>query len=191
MIVTDRAGRRLAAPALPVLVLCVLLVSCSTHALPPGFHPPVDSASVAGVVAHEQRFQQCGPAALASVLNFYGHPATPDEIGAAVYRPSNLGTLNLDLALYPRTLGFATEWYEGSLDGLIRSVRQKTPVIVMVDRGIGPLQANHFMVVVGYAPFGLVVLSGDREAEEVGWGDFDAQWAKTNRWTLEVSPEAE
>ena len=191
MIVADRAGRRFAALALPVLALFVLLASCATHALPPGFSPPQDSASIAGVAPHEQRFQQCGPAALASVLNYYGDPATPDEIGAAIYRPGNLGTLNLDLALYPRTLGFATEWYEGSLDGLLESVRRECPVIVMVDRGFGPVQANHFMVVVGYAPQGLTVLAGGDQAETVGWARFDAQWAKTNRWTLEVAPEAE
>lgn len=166
----------------------LVAAACATHAPPPEFSPPRTGRTIASVPAHEQRTMQCGPAALASVLNHYGSPLTPDDIARDIYRPENLGTLNLDLALYPRPLGYDTRWYSGTLEDLIRAVDDGTPLIVMVDGGMAGMQANHFMVVSGYTPEGLVVLSGDDRPEFMDWTSFHSGWHKTNYWTLQIIP---
>jgi hypothetical protein len=164
------------------------LAACAARSLPPGFAPPADARTIPGVPAHEQRTQQCGPAALASVLNHYGSALTPDDIARDIYRPAQLGTLNLDMALYPRGFGFRTRWFDGSLDDLVEAVRSGRPLIVMVDRGMAPLELDHFLVVTGYDPDGLVVLAGGDGPEHRSWAGLDGQWRKTGRWTLEILP---
>ncbi len=167
------------------------LAACSTRTLPPDFSQPTESHTISSVPAFKQRTMQCGPAALASVLNHYGNSISPDEIAAEIYRPESMGTLNLDLALYPRQRGYSTKWYSGSLRKLLNAVDRGLPLIVMVDRGLPPLQALHFMVVAGYTPEGLVVMAGEDKPELTRWKTFATQWERTNRWTLEIHPDTQ
>ena len=39
----------------------------------------------------------CGPAALAMLANYYGHPVSQDEIAGAIYLPDIGGTLTSEL----------------------------------------------------------------------------------------------
>ena len=58
---------------------------------------------------------QCGPAALAMVLRYWGAAADAEEIGRALYLPSAQGVLNLELEFEARRRGFRTAAFEGSL----------------------------------------------------------------------------
>ena len=49
-----------------------------------------------------QKPNYCGPAALAMLANYYGHPVSQDEIAGAIYLPDIGGTLTSELGEYAR-----------------------------------------------------------------------------------------
>ncbi len=163
----------------------MLLAACAS--LPPGFAPPAGGGQVPGVPFHPQEDLQCGPASLAGVLNFLGDPVTPDQIAAQVFRPDLRGSVSLDLALYPRTRGFATRFFRGTPGDLVAAVDAGRPLVLMLDQGLGGVKVLHYVVLTGYRPEGVVVNSGRSQGVVLSWAGFLADWAGTGNWTLEVT----
>ena len=151
--------------------------------------PSIGSGKVNEVPFYPQVSFQCGPASLAGVLNFFGESVTPDEIAEAIFRRDIRGTVTLDMVLYARKRGFFAEWYNGSVDDIRRSVDERVPLIVMVDFGFAGVRKNHFMVVVGYTPEGVIANSGKTREKLIPWKDFLVYWNRTNRWALRIAQE--
>ena len=149
----------------------------------------IGSGKVEGVPCYPVLAYQCGPASLAGVLNFYGEGVTPDEIAEAIFRKHIRGTVTLDMVLYARNKGFSAKWYSGSVDDIRRSVDQGVPLIVMVDFGFANVINNHYMVVVGYGPKGVIAHSAKMPEELTTWKHFLKRWDRTQRWTLRIEPE--
>jgi predicted double-glycine peptidase len=171
------------------LLFLLLPVSCSTAS---GVRP--DGTVIRGVPFFSQEAYQCGPAALATVMNYWhektgkGTQVTPEQIAADIYSPTARGVLGFDLERYARGHGFQTEQYEGSMGDLRRRVDEGTPLIVFVDYGFSLYQVNHFMVVKGYVEGGVVVNSGKRENQTVPEGTLEKAWKKNRYWTLLLKP---
>lgn len=179
--------------ALPCLLLCAALACTGCLRGPGSLAPdptrPVAERIIPDVPFFAQEAYQCGPASLAGVLRHLGltgTQATPDGVADAIFRPGMHGTLSLDLALYPRTLGLASRWYDGSVADLMAAVDSGQPRIVMVDHGYGLVSTYHFMVVVGYAPDAVIVNSDRTPLQRLPWASFLRTWDRTDRWTLEV-----
>jgi ABC-type bacteriocin/lantibiotic exporter with double-glycine peptidase domain len=143
-----------------------------------------------------QEDYQCGPSAIASVINYWygkenmGRSLPYEQAVAHTYSPSARGVLGLDLKLYARKLGFHAEERTGSMEELRGAIDRGTPAIILVDYGISLYQRNHFMVVVGYTGDSVVVNSGRREGERIPNGDLNKIWQKTGFWTLIIQPSA-
>jgi predicted double-glycine peptidase len=151
--------------------------------------PSIGSGKVNKVPFYPQVSFQCGPASLAGVLNFLGEGVTPDEIAEAIFRRDIRGTVTLDMVLYARKRGFFAEWYNGSVNDIRRSVDERVPLIVMVDLGFASVRKNHFMVVVGYTPEGVIANSGKTREKLILWKNFLARWNRTKRWALRIEQE--
>jgi hypothetical protein len=173
-----------AAGALAVSAL-LLMASCATSGLPP-FSPPSGTARLDHVPFFPQVDYQCGPASLAGILNYYGKKVTPEQVAAAIFRPKIRGTVTLDMVLYAREQGLSADWYDGSVDDLVRAMNEGVPLIVMVDFGFFRISKNHFMVVVGYGPKGIVANSGTSRETLILWKDFLPTWERADCWTLRI-----
>lgn len=150
--------------------------------------------TIGGVPFFSQEAYRCGPAALATVMDYwYGKTGKdtwvlPEQIAADIYSPSARGVLAFDLERYARKHGFQTEQYEGSLADLRQRVDEGVPVIVFVDYGFSLYENNHFMVVTGYTKGGVLVNSGRRENQAISAGELDKVWKKNHYWALALRP---
>lgn len=167
------------------LLLFLFFCSCMT---PPRIPSIQETQLIENVPFYPQGKNQCGPASLASVLNYWGVALSPKEISDAIWSPGARGTLDLDMVMYARRKGFNARQYAGSVDDLIRSIQQKIPLIVLVDEGFWIYQRDHFMVVIGYRTEGPIVHSGTKARHPIPWSDFLRSWEKTKFWTLRINP---
>ena len=133
---------------------------------------------------------QCGPATLASVLNYHGSQVTPGEIAEAIYEKRLKGTLSIDLMLFARRMGFNAKSYKGSISDLKGHISRDRPLIVFRDLGYPLLPIRHFSVVIGYddAKGILVLHSGKRRNRLISYEKFLRSWAEMDYWTLLVLP---
>jgi hypothetical protein len=137
-----------------------------------------------------QEAYQCGPAALAMVLRYWGAAADPEEIGRALYLPSARGVLNLELEFAARRRGFRTEAFEGTLDRAKAELRRGRPLIVFQDLGRGPVSVPHFAVLLGYDDRTEVVVlhSGTTAYHVLSYAEFLRTWAARRAWSLLITP---
>ncbi len=133
---------------------------------------------------------QCGPASLASVLNYHGCRVTPEEIAKAIYRKRLRGTLNIDLLLFAQGMGVFVKAYRGDLTDLKDQISKDRPLIVFQDLGFPLLPIRHFSVVVGYddAEGILILHSGRQRDKAVSYRKFLRSWREMDYWTLLILP---
>jgi len=143
-----------------------------------------------------QEAYQCGPTALAIVMDYWhiktggGKWVTPEEVASSIYSPSARGVLAIDLEIYAQKHGFATEQYSGGLDDLKKRIDRGTPPIIFVDYGFLSYEANHFMVVTGYVKGSVIVHSGRLKNQIVPDRQLEKIWSKNRHWTLLLKPSA-
>lgn len=169
------------------LAFFLLLLSC---AVSKSFDDHAVSNIVQNIPFYQQKAYQCGPASLASVLNFWGITVSPADIENEIYSETARGTLNLDMVWYPERKGLSTRQYKGSIDDIQRNVDMGYPLIVMVDNGFWVYERNHFMVILGYNEEGVIVNSGNGYPELLVFKHFLSSWRKTNFWTLLIIPKS-
>jgi ABC-type bacteriocin/lantibiotic exporter with double-glycine peptidase domain len=146
---------------------------------------------VKGVPFFPQKKYQCGPASLASILNYWGQEVSPDEIAQAIYLPHLKGSLTMDLWHFARAQGLDTQVEEGSLGYLKAQLQQKQPVIAFVNLGFRFFPVGHFLVVVGLDPHehSVIAYSGTEKDKKIPYPKFLSSWEKTGYWSLVVTPK--
>ena len=176
----SRAGR--------LLFLSLTLLFLSFCAGTPRVEISKSGQIIKSVPFYPQEKYHCGPASLAGILNFWGVPASPEEIATEIYSGSARGTFTLDMILYPEKRGLKGAQYEGSFEDIKNKINAGYPLIVMVDEGFWMYQKNHFMVILGYREDGVVVNSGKDQHKFIPLSDFLKSWEKTKHWTLLITP---
>jgi tetratricopeptide (TPR) repeat protein len=133
-----------------------------------------------------QKPNYCGPAALAMLANYYGHPVSQDEIAGAIYLPDIGGTLTTELGDYARRFNLWVRQYRGSVDDVRQKLSAGVPLLVLGKFGEQP----HYFVVLGWDDFRQIVTvhSDSRARYEMRVEDFLRHWDRAGRWTLLVCP---
>jgi tetratricopeptide (TPR) repeat protein len=132
---------------------------------------------------------QCGPAALAMVLQAQGVDARPEALAENVYTPGREGSLQPELITAARRHGHLAYPIEG-LDCLLEGVAAGRPVIVLQNLGLSWLPRWHYAVVVGYdlTQSQIILHTGKKAHRSVGLATFDRTWRRAERWGLLVLP---
>lgn len=144
---------------------------------------------------YPQQTYQCGPAAMASVVNYWGRPdspeITPETIADKMFSKAARGSLTLDMYLYAAENDFETRQGATNVLEIKSRVDSGEPVIVLVDNGFWVVRRGHYLVVVGYSDSGFFVHDGYTKNTFVSFEDFEKRWSRTGHWALIMHPEKE
>jgi len=132
----------------------------------------------------------CGPAALATVLVHAGLPATPEQLGDAVFLPAREGALQTEMLAAARRFGALAVPLSPQLTTVFAEVAAGNPVVVLQNLGLSWYARWHYAVLVGYdLDLKQVILrSGVTERELMGFTLFERTWARAAYWAFAVSP---
>lgn len=146
---------------------------------------------LSGVPFFPQNEYMCGPAALASVVGYWGKDAEMKDVAKEVYQEKLKGTLPLDLLIYAKEKGFEAAYYKGSLSDLREKISSGTPLILFLNLGYDFYPVGHYIVVVGYNDRmeAVVAHSGMNREEVFTYRELLGSWEKTNFSTLLVRPK--
>ncbi|MBU0753459.1 MAG: PA2778 family cysteine peptidase [Gammaproteobacteria bacterium] len=150
--------------------------------------PPVVELTEVPFFAQED--YQCGPAALAMVLQASGVKATPEALVEQVYLPAREGSLQVEMLAAARRNGRVAYELAASLPDVLREVAAGNPVIVLQNTSIRPLPLWHYAVVVGYdlEKKEILLRSGTRERKHMPFTAFDFFWRDGKYWSMVAMP---
>lgn len=178
----------------PLLFLCFLLAGCASLPTRPAYGPSPavgEGLFLAEAPPVEQRAYQCGPAALESVLRYWGAEADASALADSLSSSRHArGVLNIALAQQMKDRGFWTQMESSDLAQLREWVRRGVPPVITLHVGRFGMPLYHFVVITGFdSRQDLFYLNAGRSGvESLGADQLDARWKRAGRWALIVCP---
>lgn len=191
---------RLCLSALFLLILAGCSATPQTNALlnnQPRLLPP--QQELTEVPFYPQEEYQCGPAALATVLNYSNVAVTPDQLTSRVYVPGRKGSFQVEMQTATRHYQRLAYRLVPSLEVLLQTVDAGYPVLVLQNLGLDWYPQWHYAVVVGYNldKRSIILRSGLIERYEISLKLFERTWSRGKNWALvalkpgQIPPQAD
>ncbi|RRQ21725.1 PA2778 family cysteine peptidase [Thiohalobacter thiocyanaticus] len=176
------------------LAAALLLAGCAsqqplTEGPGPEDRTPVETELVS-TPFHPQQDYQCGPAALATVLNAAGVEIMPEALTPDVYLPGRRGSLQTELIAAARQHGRVPYQLTPEVEALIRQLQAGHPVLVLQNLSIAALPRWHYAVVIGYSSSNdqFILRSGTERRKRMDRNLFLRTWRRADHWALVVLP---
>lgn len=166
---------------------CATLQTDRVRATAGAFPQPVE---LTAVPFFPQEEYQCGPAALATVLNWSGITITPDQLVQEVYLPKRQGSLQLEMVGAARRHGRVPYVLRPELESLFAEVASGNPVLILQNLSFWWYPKWHYAVVVGFdLPHDRIVLRSGREPRhDIPIEIFERTWRRSRYWAMVVMP---
>lgn len=181
-------------PVMAVVISALLLTACATPYQTRQLKnspPDIPSASeLTSVPFYPQQDYQCGPAALATVINHFGAQTTAEELLPLVYIPELKGSLQAEMLAAARQFGRLAIQQDGRLESILREVSNGTPVLVLQNLGLEAYPFWHYAVVVGYDLHAqqIILRSGEMKRLVRPFSVFERTWERGGFWAVVVVP---
>ena len=177
-----------------VLLCALLLCGCASPQMS-GLenHWPQDlpqRSEIVDVPFYPQEDYECGPAALAMLLQAAGVGATPEQLLDQVYLPGRKGSLQVELLAASRRHGLPAYLLQPRIEDLLREVAAGNPVLVLQNLSLPIYPVWHYAVVIGYdREHKLLRLhSGRTPRLEMSLFTFERTWARGGSWAMLALP---
>lgn len=176
------------------LFLILLLAGCSSTPKWPATDDSTTSLQTRTVLDdvpfYPQELYQCGPAALAMMLNSQGLNTNPEILRELVYIPGREGSLQVEMVAGARSHNMLVYTLDGKLESLLREVEAGNPVLVMQNLFYNWWPQWHFAVVMGFDPEKktLILHTDTRERHESRVEVFANTWARSDYWAAVILP---
>lgn len=169
-------------------LLILLLSGCaSLPELPASLATPVELSETP---FFPQEAHQCGPAALATVLNYRQIQVSPDTLTPQVFLPERKGSLQVELTASARRYGLLAYPLAPRLSDLLAEVAAGNPVLVLQNLAFDWLPRWHYAVVIGYdlAQHEVILRSGRQQRWISKLSAFHNTWRRAGNWALVILP---
>ena len=172
-----------------VLIGAALLLFGGCASLPPLTYPPSAAPPRLAVPYIPQDDFQCGPAAVAMVMDFNGGGVPLQTLIAEIYSPALRGSLQPALLAAGRRHGWLA-WEISDFALILQEVAAGRPVIILQNRGLSWKPVWHYAVVVGFdaAKERIYLTSGWEEQRPVATRTVLKTWERGGRWGLLLLP---
>ncbi|MCG8392792.1 MAG: PA2778 family cysteine peptidase [Pseudomonadales bacterium] len=164
-------------------LLLFLLSLTGCQSVPPPQSAAIHTRQQLVVPFVPQEKYQCGPAALAMLLQWAGKPVSADALVDEVWLPERQGSLGIELRAAARSRGLLP-WPVESSEALFAELQAGRPVLVMQNLALPSWPQWHYAVVTGYRDAGktMVLHSGTDESRTSHWNRFIRTWARADQW---------
>lgn len=177
-------------------MLILALAGCATAPPPPELTSENAPAALprkvelSAVPYFSQEDFQCGPAALAMVLNHAGVKSDPAALKPEVYLPEREGSLQVEMAATVRRHGRVAYLLEPALGDVLEEVARGTPVVVLQNLALDWYPVWHYAVVIGYDldRKEIILRSGREQRQTLSFFTFQNTWARSAHWAMVAMP---
>lgn len=173
-----------------LLLLLPLLLALTACGPPPLIHVDADrpALELTKVPFYPQEQYQCGPAALAAVLQWTGVRATPEELAPTLVIPDLKGSLQIEMLAQSRAQGRVPFEIKGDLRSIQAELAAGHPVIVLQNLAFAWKPVWHYAVVIGVDPATRTVIlrSGREQRHVIDWTLFERTWKRADHWAIVV-----
>jgi ABC-type bacteriocin/lantibiotic exporter with double-glycine peptidase domain len=140
-----------------------------------------------GPVIEQQHEGDCGAAATALLLRYWGRTASPDDIRAASGVAADRGLRADFLESYLRRQELGAALIEGNLGDLRHELTAGRPILVGIAKPLSTRRAiEHYVLVVGLHPARQLVVVADPAAgyHVYSYDELAREWEPTHRLTI-------
>jgi tetratricopeptide (TPR) repeat protein len=147
-------------------------------------------AELDAVPFYAQDEYQCGPAALAMVLEAGGKAVTPEALRPEVFIPDRQGSLQIEMLAAARRNGFVAVELSPKLQDLLAEIAAGNPAVVLQNLALDWVPAWHYAVAVGYdlKEQRIILRSGTERRLEMPLSTFERTWQRGGYWAMLALP---
>ncbi len=182
-----------------VLVLCLLILSScastpqSRQIRANGAGSLPSAVELSDTPFFPQTQYQCGPAALATLLQTHGVKITPEKLSRQVYIPERKGSLQIEMTVAARRHKMLPYKLKPQLTNLFTEIAAGNPVLVLQNLGFEWYPQWHYAVVVGYDTDNheVILRSGTTKRWLTPYEVFERTWKRADFWALVIVPIGE
>jgi tetratricopeptide (TPR) repeat protein len=178
------------------LLACLFYLNSCTHV----YHNRQAQDSIADNLASQielsdtpfypQTEHQCGPSALATVLQSHGVDVSPEALSSALYIPGRKGSFQVEISAASRSYGMLAYPLKPDFSDLLTEIAADNPVLVLQNLRFDWWPQWHYAVVIGYdiEKSELVLRSGTTKRWQTTFANFNKTWGRADNWALVIVP---
>ncbi len=131
-----------------------------------------------------QEDYECGPASLATVLQWQGLSISDKDLVPEIYIPDRKGSLQIELIAATRRHGLIPYVIEKSMTALLKEIKAGNPVLVLQNLALDWYPQWHYAVVIGYDinKDEIILRSGVTERRVNSFSLFERTWRRAKYW---------